>query len=260
MRVFIVDDEQPAREELRWLIEQCDGVEVAGEASSADDARSELSTLEAPPDVLFLDIDMPGVDGIRFAECLGNLEPEPLTIFVTAYEEYAVDAFDVDAIDYLLKPVRLERLEESVDRVRARLVDREANPETDDGDRETSPSPLTRISVKTDAGFRVIDTEEILFFESENGEVSVETTAGRFPTDFSLKFLESRLPSEAFYRCHRSFIVRLDAIENIVPAGAGTYRLYLSGGDGDSDRSERPSAPLARSRAGDLKARIPWSA
>lgn len=259
MKVFIVDDEQPAREELRWLLDQCDGVEVAGEAASADEARSELNALDDPPDVLFLDIDMPGVDGIRFAECLGELAPEPLTIFVTAYEEYAVDAFDLNAIDYLLKPVRLERLKESIARARVRLEDRR---EPDD-DRETdasAPTPLTRISVETDDGYRVIDVDDILFFESEDGNVTVETTTDRFETDFSLKFLESRLPSEAFYRCHRSFIVRLDAIENIVPAGAGTYRLYLSDDEETSDRSEQPSAPLARSRADELKKRIPWSA
>ena len=124
----------------------------------------------------------------------------------------------------------------------------EEGPEPSDEERR-----LSRISVRDDDGYRVIDTDEILLFESEAGDVFVETEAGRFPSDFSLKFLESKLDDEAFYRCHRIYIVRVDAIENIVPAGAGTYRLYLSGDGG-------VSAPLARSRAAELKRRIPWSA
>jgi DNA-binding LytR/AlgR family response regulator len=257
VRAFIVDDEEPAREELRWLLDQCEPVDVCGEADSADAARRQLQESGLQPEVLFLDIDMPGVDGIRSAECFSDLQPAPKIVFVTAYEEYAVDAFDVDAVDYILKPVRLERLQEAVERVADRL---ESDSESGDGEgSEEAPEPsdeerrLSRISVRDEDGYRVIDTDEILLFESDAGDVFVETESGRFPSDFSLKFLESKLEAEHFYRCHRSYIVRVDAIENIVPAGAGTYRLYLSGDGG-------VSAPLARSRAAELKRRIPWSA
>ena len=257
MRAFIVDDEEPAREELRWLLDQCESVEVAGEADSADAARREIREGGLQPEVLFLDIDMPGVDGIRSAECFSDLEPPPKIVFVTAYEEYAVDAFDVDAVDYILKPVRLDRLQQAVDRVAERLEESSDSGGGDPSVEESEPNDqerrLSRISVRDEDGYRVIDTDEILLFESDAGEVFVETEAGRFPSDFSLKFLESKLDAEHFYRCHRSYIVRVDAIENIVPAGAGTYRLYLSG-DGEV------SAPLARSRAAELKRRIPWSA
>lgn len=250
MNAFIVDDEKPAREELQWLLEQCNEVTVIGEAENADGARATLSGLDETVDVVFLDIDMPGIDGIQFAEFLAEMSPEPLTVFVTAYEEYALDAFGVAAVDYLLKPVRLERLRSAVERVRQRLESR-------DSSQDDSRPPLTRISVKSGEGFRVIDTEEILFFESQSGDVSVTTTHGRFPTDFSLKFLEAKLDGEEFFRCHRSYIVRVDAIEEIVPAGAGTYRLYLAG---EGEDGGRPSAPLARSRAKEFKNRIPWSA
>ncbi len=256
MNAFIVDDEQPAREELAWLLDQCDGVQMVGEAASADEARAALESADPAPDVVFLDIDMPGVDGIRFAECLDELPSRPATVFVTAYDEYAVEAFDVEAVDYLLKPVRLERLEEAVDRVRERLEPaphREGAPSADDDDE------LRRISVQSDEGYRVVDLEEVLYFESDDGEVFVETTDGRFATDFSLKFLDARLPSGECFRCHRSYIVRLGAIETIVPAGAGTYRLFVDGMDDDAGSDERASIPLARSRAGELKRRIPWS-
>lgn len=251
MNAFLVDDEKPAREELRWLLDQCDGVSVVGEASSADEARERLARIDADVDVVFLDIDMPGIDGIRFSECVAEMSPQPLVVFVTAYEDYAVDAFGVDAVDYLLKPVRLERLQEAVDRVGERLGDDEPE-ENSEPDREGDI--LQRLSVQAEDGYRVVKADDILFFESDAGDVYVETTKGRFPTDFSLKFLESKLDPEEFFRCHRSYIVRIDAIETIVPAGAGRYRLYLSGGE------QGPSAPLARSRASELKSRIPWSA
>lgn len=265
MNALIVDDEQPAREELSWLLDQCDGVRVTAEASDAERARDAIQEYGDSIDVVFLDIDMPGVDGIRFAECLGELDSEPATVFVTAYDDYAVDAFDVQAVDYLLKPVRLERLQEAIERVDERLdTDRtrpDAEPETDEpGDGDGDAEPLDRVSVQVDAGYRVVELDEILYFESDDGELFVETTDGRFATEFSLKFLESRLPSDEFFRCHRSYIVRLGAIDTIVPAGAGTYRLFVDDPDDPEASAKRASAPLARSRAAELKRRMPWSA
>lgn len=265
MNVFIVDDEEPAREELRWLLEQCDGIEIVGEAGDAEQARTALEDLEVPPDTLFVDIDMPGIDGIRFAEYLENLSPVPLKIFVTAYEEYAVDAFGVEALDYLMKPVRLERLRTAVGRARRRLEahrsERSSEQGREQGENDAKSAgdgeALQRISVRDGETFQVIETSEILYFESVDGEVFVETSRGRYSTEFNLKTLESKLDSAEFFRTHRSTIVRLGAIENIVPAGAGTYRLQLTE---TSEREGPPTAPLARSRATDLKRRIPWSA
>lgn len=248
----MVDDERPAREELRWLLEQCDGVEVVGEAGGADQARDSISSLEAPPDLVFLDIDMPGVDGIRFAECLEDFDPVPLTIFVTAYEDYAVDAFGVDAVDYLMKPVRLERLQKAVDRARERRT------EIAETDSDAESGPIRRLSVHDDDGYRVLDAEDILYFESDEGEVYAVAESGRYPTDFSLRALESKLDPDEFFRSHRSYIVRVDAIENIEPTGGGTYRLHLSGPSEGSD-GESPTTPLARSRTEELERRIPWS-
>lgn len=265
MKAFIVDDEKPAREELHWLLEQCPEVEVAGEAGDATSARQALSDPEVggAVDLVFLDIDMPGVDGIRLAECLRELEEPPLTVFVTAYEEYAVDAFGVDAVDYLLKPVRLERLQKAVERARGRLGgsgDTErgsAAPEDSvEPPEDAADDKLDRISIEADGGYRVVHLEDVLFFESVDGEVVVQTADSRRKTDFSLKFLEQNLLSREFFRCHRSYIVRLDAIEHIEPAGAGTYRLHLK----EPSNSEESSVPLARSRATELKKRMPWSA
>jgi two-component system LytT family response regulator/two-component system response regulator LytT len=262
VNVLIVDDEQPARDELRWLLEQCSGLDIAGEADSASSARDAIET-QGPLDLVFLDIDMPGVDGMRLAESFEAYD-RPLVIFVTAYEEFAVDAFDVEAVDYLLKPVRLERLQKAVERARRRLAPRdedEPSVEGDDGEGDPeSDGPLTRISVEHEGAYRVLETAEILYFESVDGRVWTETPDGRYATDFSLKFLEQHLDAEEFFRCHRSCIVRLEAIESIVPAGAGTYRLQLTEPPTTDDASGEPSTvPLARSRADELKRRMPWS-
>jgi DNA-binding LytR/AlgR family response regulator len=246
MKVLVVDDERPAREELAWLLQQCDDVEVVGHASSAEDAHDRLE--EHDIEVLFLDIDMPGIGGMRLAETLREAPQEaPAVVFVTAYDNHAVEAFGVDAVDYLLKPVRLERLQRALDKVRQRNGSLSEVTESE-------TKPLNRISVEDRGVYRVIPLDDVLFFESEDGIVVVQTRDGdRYITDFSLKFLENNLDAEVFFRCHRSYIVRLDAIESIAPWGAGTYRLML-------DRDADLGVPLARSRASDLKSLIPWSA
>lgn len=265
MKTLIVDDEKPAREELQWLLEQCPGVEVTAQAASAEQAR-ELLEQEASvqPELVFLDINMPGVDGMRLAELLREkpADARPLVIFVTAYDDHAVDAFEVDAVDYLLKPVRLERLQKALERARDRLKGVAAVAEAHSSDQSSDHNgarsgqqgrPLERISVEDRGVYRVIPVDDILFFEAEDGIVVADTGEERFITDFSLKFLEDNLSSETFFRCHRSHIVRLDAIESIAPWGAGTYRLILS-------RDDDLGVPLSRSRAADLKSLIPWSA
>ena len=192
------------------------------------------------------DVDMPGVDGLRLAELLSERDDAPLLVFVTAYERHAVDAFSVDAVDYLLKPVRIERLRKALGRVRERLSTTNASP-------ESNPKHLQRISVEDKGVYRVLPVDDLLFLESEDGIVVAQTRDARYITDFSLKFLEANLDPERFFRSHRSYIVQISAIDSIAPWGAGTYRLIL-------DRDADLGVPLARSRASDLKSLIPWSA
>lgn len=260
LNLLIVDDEKPAREELRWLLEQCDGARVLATAASAEAAQEILDSSNGTSavDLIFLDINMPGIDGMRLAESLQKTGARPGVIFVTAYEHYAVDAFGVDAIDYLLKPVRLERLQKALERAQKSLLsfsNQADTPQKQAPPAETAGSDtiLERISVEDHGEYRVVPVDEILYFESDGGIVVAATLTERFITDFSLKFLEENLSERTFFRCHRSYIVRLDAIESIAPWGAGTYRLIVS-------RERDLGAPLSRSRAGELKSRIPWSA
>ncbi len=241
MNVIVVDDEKPAREELIWLLQQCEGVTLVGQAECAEDALSLVKSEEV--DLVFLDVDMPGIGGMRLAELLHETDGSPQVVFVTAYQHHAADAFGVAALDYVLKPVRLERLQKAVARA--------AKPA--DAPVPRPAKPLTRISVEERGSYRVVPIDDVLFFESDDGIVVIQTAQKRFITDFSLKFLEQNLDPDAFFRCHRSYIVRLDAIENIAPWGAGTYRLIL-------DRESDLGVPLARARATELKSLIPWSA
>ncbi len=254
MRVIVVDDEQPAREELAWLLGQCEGVVVVGQFASARKAAEQLEAMAEPVDLCFLDVDMPGLDGVRLAQLWHDRlgEEMPLIAFVTAYEEHAVDAFSLDAVDYLLKPVRLSRLEKTLHRARRR---RGAGGDLPAELGDSNSAPLERISVEKLGQYHVIATDQILWIEADEGFATVHTDQGAHLTDFSLKFLEENLDTEHFFRCHRSFIVRLDAITRITPVGSGTYRLVV-GQNSDDDQA----IPLARSRAPELKARIPWSA
>jgi DNA-binding LytR/AlgR family response regulator len=250
MRVAIVDDEKPAREELIWLLEQSgEDIEIIGQAATAAQAQDLIKQVaeDDPIDLVFLDIDMPGVDGMRLAELWQDRPGAPLVVFVTAYEHHAVNAFAVDAVDYLLKPVRMDRLQRALKRAHTRAATSAAVTV------QPLARPLSRISVEERGVYRVIPIDDILFFESEDGIVVVQTRDARYITDFSLKFLEQNLDPQRFFRCHRSYIVRIDAITSIAPWGAGTYRLVL-------DATKDLGVPLARARAADLKAIIPWSA
>lgn len=238
MKALVVDDELPAREELSWLLSQCE-VEVVASLGSAEAALQFLKTNSV--DVVFLDIEMPGISGMRLGEMIYGMQAEsPDIIFVTAYQEKAVDAFEIEATDYLLKPVRLERLRRAVEKVKPI-----ASPPIESG---TVGKKLTRISVEHRGVYHVVALTEILAFESEEGIVLAYTKEENFVTDFSLKFLEHNLDPESFYRCHRGFIVRIDTITKIAPWGAGTFQLTLS---------NSKVVPLARSRAADLRALMP---
>lgn len=268
MRILIVDDETPAREELEWLLEQCSmpgiSLDVVGQAASSEAALAFIRDEDKPIDLVFLDIDMPGIGGVRLAELWQRVDhvdeqerahqSTPMVIFMTAYQEHAVDAFELDAVDYLLKPVRLERLQRALHKTVWRMDRTQETPPNVESIKDMHVTrTLSRISVEDQGVYRVIPTSQILFFESEDGIVVAQTEQGRYITDFSLKFLEQNLEQGHFFRSHRSYIVQLDAISSIAPWGAGTYKLIL-------DREKDLGVPLARSRAHDLKSLIPWSA
>ncbi len=237
LTALVVDDEPLARDELTFLLGQCEGVEVAGEA---EDAKSALGLLdEVCPDVVFVDLRMPGPDGIALAEAVRAKRPDAAVVVVSAHDDAALRAFEARVVDYLLKPVRLERLESALMRVR------ELGPQ-----RTRPEEPLTRLAIKRRGGYVVVDVEDVVYFEMRDELVWAVTADDRYALDLTMSAVEKRLPESLFFRSHRSVLVRLDHIQKIQPAGPGSFELVL-------DHPESPRVPLARERARTLKELIP---
>jgi len=248
LRVLIVDDEALARARARRMLEGLDGVELAGEASSAEEARRFLARQDV--DVMLLDIQMPGEDAFSL---LATIQRRPVVIFSTAFDQYAVRAFEENAVDYLLKPYRRERLQAALQRARREL----ASPE--DLSRRLSEllasfkggsSPhLERFTVRVGARQLILRAEEVLWFGAEDKLVFAATEKDRHYVNFTLDQLEERLDSKRFARVHRSAIVNLDWAAALRPGFAGTYRLQLR----DAARTE---VPVSRARARLLRERL----
>ncbi len=237
LKALVVDDEPLARDELGFLLEQLD-VEVIGQAGDAPSALAELD--RATPDLAFVDLRMPGPDGIALAESLMKRHPQLGIVVVSAHDDGAVRAYEAGIVDYLLKPVRLERLAKAVERARERA------PAAADEEEAT----LTRLAVRRRGKLVVLQVEDVVWFEVKDELVWAVTEDDRFALDLTLSAVEKRVPEGAFFRSHRGALVRLDRIRGIEPAGAGTYELHL-------DHPEQPTVPLARERARTLRALIP---
>lgn len=243
MRCILVDDEPLARERLRTLLQEADAsVEIIGEAESGKDAVPLIH--EAQPDVVFLDVQMPVLDGFDVVDLLA--EPRPPIVFVTAYDEYAIQAFEVHALDYLTKPVRLERLNKTLRRMQAAPGTRTADARLDALRRERQDRPLRRLTVHVGRKLRVVDLDAVRHITADDKLVFVHLADTKYRTDFTLDELERRL-DDRFVRPHRAHIVNLDVVHELIPWSSGTYRLRLKDGT---------ELPVARRRAQKVKAAL----
>lgn len=216
LEVMIVEDEAPARERLRRLLERVGQCEVVAEASNGADALRLLEVRQ--PDVLLLDINMPGIDGLRLAEALDD---PPLIVFTTAYEHHALRAFELEAIDYLLKPFSAERLAKALDRAR-RMLERAVGAEG------SSPS---RIAAEDGRDTVYLDAEALALARIEEGVVFLFLRAGeRLIFAGSLQQLQALLPGRGFLQASRQSIVNVDAIRRSTTLGDGRLLLELDGG------------------------------
>lgn len=211
MRVLVVDDEEPARRRLVRMLERLGGVEVVGEAGDGQEALA-LVRAQAP-ELVLLDIDMPEMDGLELAELPGM----PLVVFTTAHAEHAVRAFEVAAVDYLLKPIARERLAAAIERARARVG--QAEPPAP----PTATEPPPRITARSGGTVHVIDAREITRFHATD-KVTLFVHEGReLVLDDSLNALEERLGPHGFFRAHRSELVSLGAIKALHGEGGSTW-------------------------------------
>ena len=224
IRVLIVDDEAPARSRLRQMLAAHPDLEVVGEAETGV-AAIEL-TKELTPDLLLLDIRLPGCSGIDVAACLPH--PRPAVIFCTAFEEHAVDAFELHAVDYLLKPITRVRLAQALDRVRATSRDdREASIDRavkSDGNRPA------RFLVKSGSHYLVVGEAKVLYFHSDGGFTQMVTDGAQYWMDPSLNELEERLDAARFFRVSRADLISLNSIAEVHPMPGGSGELILKTG------------------------------
>lgn len=251
IRALIVDDEAPARNELAFLLESFPDIE----ADEARTARQALSIIRAEaPDLVFLDIQMPEMDGfdvLHEARCLPN---PPLFVFVTAYDKYAIRAFEKNAVDYLLKPVESSRLRVSVERVRE-LLDRNVSgqdpqPEVNNL-LSTVGRPLQRLTVKKNGRLQLIDFNTVVYFELSGRKIVVNTYDGSHSCHglATLDDVEARVTGLPFLRINRSAVVNLNRVREFSPWVGGKYTLVL-----DDDGSTE--LPLSRGRVKEFKQRL----
>lgn len=223
MRAMIVDDEAPARSELRFLLEETGRVESITEASSAREAVEKL--MEAKADVMFLDISMPKTSGMQLAEALHKLKNPPAIVFVTAYSEYAVEAFGVDAVDYLMKPVESDRLELALDKVEAHAP--KAEPAA-----AQAHSSVERIPVVKSGRKVLVPIDQIRYIEAKDDYSCIYTDNDRFLSTISLAKLEEKLAPHGFFRVHRGYIVNLEYVEDVEVISSGILQLGINGIEG----------------------------
>lgn len=234
LRAMIVDDEAPARSELRFLLEQTGKIGSINEASSVRSAIEML--MENRVDVVFLDISMPGASGIQLAEALHKLKNPPAVVFVTAYSDHAVEAFDVDATDYLMKPVEEARLDQAINKVLARV-----KPTSD-----SSKSSIERIPVEKGSRRVLIPVDQIRYIMAKDDYSCIFTEDDRYLSTTSLAQFESKLGDFGFFRVHRRYIVNLANVEDVETVPSGAIQLGVSGVDDRIPVSRRRVVPLKK--------------
>ena len=239
MRAVLVDDEQLARDELGYLLGQVGGVDIIGQAGHGDEALTTIEQLQ--PDVVFLDVQMPGLNGFEVARRMVQNHSPSHIIFVTAFDQHAIEAFEVNAVDYLLKPVDPMRLEVAVDRVRRRMA-AERPAEGNGNGANVNPADLEkiiqlvterqsrreRLAIKVAERFLLVQSEEIIYASLADEGITVVTSQHSGTSNYrTLDELQDRLDPSVFWRVHRSHLVNINKIKEIVPWFSRNYILRM---------------------------------
>lgn len=231
IRVLIADDDEGMRLIERKMIERVEGFRLVGEARDGNELL-ELAE-ELHPQVIFLDVEMPGKTGVECARLIQDMDPGIVLIFATAHDEYMGDAFEVYAFDYLVKPFKVDRVIQTLERARDRIrrVDAEPVPTP----RRTPSAAGGRLMLRHRDGVSFVSMEDILLVQREDRATVIYTDGGgRYVTGDSLAETEAKLDPHTFFRCHKSYIINLNRITDITPYGRWTYIVRLRGTDRDA--------------------------
>ncbi len=229
IKTVIIDDESPAREIIKQYLKEIDSVEVIAECADGFSGLKSISELK--PDLVFLDIQMPRLTGIELVEVLTE---KPEIIFTTAYDQFAIRAFELNAVDYLLKPFQKRRflnaVEKAIDKIRSATGNRIPSNQLFDKKPESS-SPLNRIIVRKGNAINLIPVEQIRYVEAQDDYVMIYHDKGKALKQQTMKYYEGNLPKDEFVRIHRSYIVKVDQIKLIEPYSRDSHVAILQSGD-----------------------------
>ncbi|HOQ06401.1 MAG TPA: LytTR family DNA-binding domain-containing protein [Clostridiales bacterium] len=249
IKVLIADDDEGMRLVLKKAVERSGGFVIAGEA---EDGGAALRLFESErPGVVFLDVEMPVMSGIECAKRIADIDPRTVIIFATAHESYMPEAFEVYAFDYLIKPFRLQRLEQTLERIKSigrfrhgAYENREQGSrdgEQNRPDKTAAPAGAPKkpnfhkkLIIRNKEGISIVDTKEIILIQREDKSTAVYTAQDRYITSESLGDIEQRLEGSEFMSCHKSYIININYIDRIYPYGRWTYIVKLKGTDKDA--------------------------
>ncbi|KAA3614859.1 MAG: DNA-binding response regulator [Calditrichaeota bacterium] len=244
---IIIEDEAPSRKRLKTFVEQNDALDLMDEAENAIDAIQKIN--EQKPQLIFLDVQLPDLTGL---DILKVIKHNPFVIFTTAYDQYALNAFQNNAIDFLLKPFSQDNFNKAINKLKEKLQ-LTPNLVTEMSrfleQARIQSNVLTRIPAKVGEKIFILNVQEILYFKSKDKVVFAHLKSDYFIINYTLDELQERLNNEQFFRIHRSTIVNLDFVRTIEPFGAGTYLMYLK------DKSE---LQISRNAAREIRAKLDW--
>jgi two-component system, LytTR family, response regulator LytT len=250
MTILVAEDEEHTRAELKYILEELDPTALILESN--DGLETITLVNDNSVDVLFLDINMPGESGLNVAATLMDKPNAPLIVFATAYSQHALKAFELAAVDYLVKPYREARLKQTMDRIRTRIAEKGLEPATSYPAEPTTKQINKLWAVRDEEVGVLLDYKDILWFEADDKRVFVQShNADKLLVRYTMRELEERLTPHHFARTHKSYLVNLEHVREIEPWFSGTYLLRL----GDAAKSK---VPLSRQFAKTLKDLMGW--
>jgi two-component system response regulator LytT len=242
----LVDDEQLAREELAYLLKEFADVEILAAARNGLEAIKLIEDLE--PDVVFLDVQMPGLDGLGVIQKLRDRKvPLPHFILATAYDQYALEAFRLEALDYLLKPIEKERLEVSIERARKVVAEKAKNQQPEPAPPKPS-AQRTKLLVRSSNRNFIVDAQDLVYATIEDGLITVVATSVEGESNYrTIEELQSNLDPDTFWRVHRSFLVNIHRIKEVIPWFKSSFQLRM-------DDKKQTEIPVSRVQTKRLRA------
>jgi len=237
IRVMIVDDEKYIREELRYFLGKIDDIDVVAETGEGDEVLDLIR--ETNPEIVFLDIELKYANGMTIARQIKDMENHPQIIISTAYDKYAIMGFEIAVSDYILKPFSLERIKSAINKASLEAViykqslinedkDKSEKSEYSKNNEEIKPQhQIKKIAVNKDNRMFLIDTSKAIYFEAKRSDVEIITLEQKYKVSLTLKELEASLDMDKFFRIHRSFIVNMDYVSEIIPWFNYTCKLVL---------------------------------